>query len=339
MHLLSKFNSSSISTPLAKLMDLSTTPVIEGQDPWVIPYKKTYLLIQSNETANKINVTQYKDCQLKHAIKTVTIFEPNGGDHSKHLWAPELHCFQDINDKWYVYYAACDGKNKNHRMYVLESDTSDPMGAYHEIGKISDKSNNWAIDLTVLNNNNSLFAIWSGWEGKKGDFPQNIYIAPMNNPWTICGTRVCISKPELDWEKSVAAINEGPQVVIKNGKIHLVFSADASWSKCYKLGLLTFKGGNLLDPNAWVKDSKPVFEQGLTNLFGPGHASFVTVKNKDYIIYHHKISQDIGWERVIKVQQFGWTDNNVPYFGEPGLTRIKNNSLRRQLTKLVDVYK
>ena len=52
---------------------------------------------------------------------------PRSGRNSHALWAPELHF---INGKWFIYYAADDGDNVNHRMWVLESETSDPMGEY-----------------------------------------------------------------------------------------------------------------------------------------------------------------------------------------------------------------
>jgi GH43 family beta-xylosidase len=43
--------------------------------------------------------------------------------YSKELWAPELHF---IKGKWYMYFAADDGNNNNHRIYVLENPTADP---------------------------------------------------------------------------------------------------------------------------------------------------------------------------------------------------------------------
>src|SRR6476661_7443508 len=44
---------------------------------------------------------------------------PRRGRNSDNVWAPELHL---IDGRWFIYYAADDGKNENHRMWVLESD-------------------------------------------------------------------------------------------------------------------------------------------------------------------------------------------------------------------------
>lgn len=290
---------------------------ISGQDPWVIKYKNSYLLIQSTLNGRRIEIIEFRDCLLKKKIKEKVIWVPKkSSNHSKMLWAPELHTFPNFNDKWYIYYAACEGDNKNHRMYVLESDTNDPAGSYHELGKITDKSDKWAIDLSVFEYRKKLYAIWSGWEDIKGDFPQNLYIAQMKNPWTISSKRVCISKPKYLWEKSIAAINEGPQVLKYKNKLFIIYSADASWMKEYKLGLLSFDGKDILDPKSWVKYSKPVFKSSAT-IFGPGHASFIKEQNLDYIIYHHKVSSKPGWERQIKVKPFEWLSNSFPFFGTP----------------------
>lgn len=48
---------------------------------------------------------------------------PDRGRNCHALWAPELHHF---SGRWYIYYAADDGLNENHRMWVLESEGADP---------------------------------------------------------------------------------------------------------------------------------------------------------------------------------------------------------------------
>ena len=56
------------------------------------------------------------------------------------------------------------------------------------------------IDPTVFQaTNGSLYCIWSGWPGAVNGL-QNLYIAPMSNPWTISGPRVLIATPQLSWE-------------------------------------------------------------------------------------------------------------------------------------------
>jgi hypothetical protein len=204
-------------------------------------------------------------------------------------------------------------------MYVLENTSADPFqGSFVEKGQITDSTNKWAIDGTVLNNGGALYFIWSGWEGDT-DTGQNLYIASMSNPWTINSGRVLISSPTLSWEKSVAKINEGPEVIIKNGKINLVYSADASWSDSYKLGLLTAgSSSNLLSGSSWSKKSTPIFQSG-NGLYGPGHQSFTKSADgtEDWIIYHTAKYSGAGWNREIRAQKFTWNTDNTPNLGAP----------------------
>jgi GH43 family beta-xylosidase len=238
------------------------------------------------------------------------------GKECCNIWAPELHFF---NDRWYIYFAADDGNDVNHRMYVLESTGSDPQGAYLEKGEISSPSNRWAIDGTVLQKNDgSLYFVWSGWAGTTPG-PQNIYIAPMSNPWTISAERTLISAPTNVWESIGWSVNEGPEPLQRNGKIFIVYSASGGSTPDYCLGMLTNYNGNVLDPNSWTKSPGCVFAK--TDLvFGPGHNSFVKSTDgvDDWIIYHARNSSAQTWDgRTTRMQRFTWNSDGTPNFSAP----------------------
>ena len=114
------------------------------------------------------------------------------GPNSRNIWAPELH---RLRGKWYVYFAADDGQNRNHRMFALENASEDPFeGTFVEKGRVFDPAaDRWAIDGTAIDLNGRLYFLWSGWEGTE-DVDQRLYIAPMSDPWTISGPRVEISR-------------------------------------------------------------------------------------------------------------------------------------------------
>ena len=69
--------------------------------------------------------------------------------YSQETWAPEL---QLINGRWYIYYAASNGTNANHRMFVLESTSLNPQaqGAYAFKGQLRPTTDKWAIDGAVI---------------------------------------------------------------------------------------------------------------------------------------------------------------------------------------------
>ncbi|MBU3189677.1 family 43 glycosylhydrolase [Clostridium bowmanii] len=133
-----------------------------------------------------------------------------------------------------------------------------------------------ADDGTVLKvDKDSLYFVWSGWEGDKNG-KQNLYIAAMSNPFTISGERVLMSTPEYDWEKMGMPINEGPQVLVKEKNIMIVYSASGSWAENYCLGLLVNNSKDILNSKSWIKKSQPVFKGTVENKsFGVGHGSFV----------------------------------------------------------------
>jgi GH43 family beta-xylosidase len=296
-----------------------------GQDPYVVPFEGSLLLIQSTLNDHRISILEFRDLAHMSDFEEFHIWAPGRkSDHGRQIWAPELH---RIGWRWYVYYAASNGENRDHRTYVLEADH--PLGPYHELGQVFDPVHDtWAIDLTVLRHNRRLYAVWSGWEGIDDGFPQNLYIAPMANPWTISGERTLVSTPEHDWELSVAAINEGPQILRNPAldKLFIVYSADASWTSAYKMGLLEWVGGDVTDASSWVKLAKPIFTGG-------GHGCFVDIDNTLYAIYHRKLTADPGWsDRVIRYDPVTWDANGYPVIGLRGGQAASIPTLGPQMT-------
>ncbi|MDF2567948.1 MAG: putative beta-xylosidase [Oscillospiraceae bacterium] len=290
-------------------------PIIDrGADPWVTFKNGYYYYCYSG--GNKLYVSKSKNLyDIGKADASLVWNAPKGTMYSSEYWAPELHF---INNKWYIYVAADDGNNNNHRMYVLESKTSDPLGSYTFKGKISDSTDKWAIDGTVLKVDSKLYFIWSGWEGDV-NVAQNLYIAPMSNPWTISGARVLISTPEYNWEKNGnPLINEGPVALVKNSAVHIVYSASGSWTDDYCLGMLTFKGGDILNKLSWEKSITPVFSKQYQS-YGPGHCSFTTSPDgkESWIVYHANLVSGSGWNgRSVRAQKFTW-NGDIPVFGVP----------------------
>ena len=300
-----------------------TNPIMHtGADPWVVLHENKYYY--THTTGKNIQLWESTTLSgISEGKHKVIWTPPSNGPYSKNIWAPEIHFMQE---KWYIYFAADDGNNENHRMYVLESKTSDPMGEYLFKGKITDKTDKWAIDGTVLQvNEQDLYFIWSGWEGDQNVF-QSIYIAKMSEPLTISSERVEISRPEYDWEKiGKPHVNEGPQILFKDDKVFIIFSASGSWTNDYCLGMLSANiNSDLLKPTSWKKHPTPMFFRA-EDVFGPGHASFVKSPNEeeDWIVYHAAKEKDSGWDRNIRMQAFTWDKEGMPFFGSPISPSVK----------------
>lgn len=292
-----------------------------GADPWVYKHQDGYYY-NVFVNGSGINIRRAKTITGIDAGERRLAWSPvKDTMYSSNVWAPEMHYLKDTDGqyKWYIYFAADNGTNANHRMYVLENASSNPLtGIWEFKGKITDSTDRWAIDGTVLTVNEQHYFIWSGWEETDGSF-QNLYIAKMNDPRTISSERVLISTPEHDWETSPGRINEGPQVTIKGDTINLIYSANGSWTDSYCLGLITAKiGDDLLSPGSWVKQDKPIFSSA-NGVYGPGHHSIVPSPDgtEDWIIYHAARWPGSGWTRKVHTQKLGWNGDNTPNLGEP----------------------
>lgn len=296
--------------------DAFKNPLVNfGADPYVIYQDGYYYYIRVNHDTS-IWVSKSQELNRIGQVEPKQVYTPSEGEPSVELWAPEIHF---IDGKWYIYYTA--GGGADHRMYVLESNTSDAQGQYTFKGQLTPDTDKWAIDQTVLEYNGELYAVWSGWEGDV-NVDQRIYIAKMENPWTISGDRVELSKPEYSWEKQGGspAINEGPQIAVSpGGTVNIVYSASGSWSDYYCLGCLTLK--NDADPmqkDSWMKVDQPIFQKNNSTTYSTGHACFTTSPDgtENYLVYHATRTAGDGWNgRGVRTQRVYWNEDGSPYLG------------------------
>jgi GH43 family beta-xylosidase len=306
-----------------------TNPLLaSGPDPYVIRHDGTYYY--THTLGSRIGVWATPAMSRLAQARYVTIFvPPPAGPNSHDLWAPELHF---LDGRWYAYYAAGDGtKTPNdpfpsQRMFVLENDHSDPTtGTWVDRGRLAGPDQDaWAIDGTVLEHAGQRYFVWSG-RASADDPDQRIYIARMQNPWTLAGGRVLLSSPDRAWERAGRiGVNEGPQV-LRNpaGDVFLVYSANGCWTDDYALGMLTLRtGGDPLDAADWVKSDRPVFVGNAANgAYGPGHNGFFTSADgtETWLVYHANATsgRGCGDARTPRMQPLRWRADGTPDFGTP----------------------
>lgn len=291
-----------------------------GADPWLQYYNGNYYLATTTGSSEWLMRASPTLAGLKTAAP-VQIYAETDPSRCCNFWAPEFYLLDGPNGpRWYFYYSAgTAGTLDNQRTHVLESAGTDPLGPYTYKARIYDSQHDvWAIDGSILTIDESLYFLFSSWVGSN----QSLFIAPMSDPWTISGPRVLISQPEYDWERVGLNVNEGPVALYHGEDLFIVYSASFCGTPDYKLGMLTYNGGDPLSKEAWVKNPEPVFQRSDENgVFGPAHNGFFRSPDgtEDWIVYHANDAASDGCDqgRTTRVQKFTWNDDGTPNFGIP----------------------
>lgn len=290
-----------------------------GADPWLTYYEGNYYLAATTWRSEWTMRKSPTLAGLKTALPQRIYFET---DPSRccNMWAPEFRLLEGADGShWYFYYTSgTPGTYDNQRSHVLESEGTDPMGPYHYKARIFDPEHDiWSIDGSVMELDDQLYFLFSAFEAGK----QSLFIAPMSNPWTI-SNRSMISQPEYPWELQGGNVNEGPVALTHDGQTFITYSASACSGPDYKLGMLTYNGGDPLSAASWDKNPEPVFQRSDENgVFAPGHHGFFQSPDgtEDWIVYHANDSVMGGCDgrRTTRVQRFIWNDDGMPNFGVP----------------------
>lgn len=246
------------------------------------------------------------------------------GEMAAHIWAPEIHF---IDGRWYVYFAA--GRSDDVwriRMYVLQSSGPDPFtSTWTEKGRLVTPWETFSLDASTFVHAGVRYLIWAQ-QPPGTAVNSSLYIARMSDPWTITGTPTLLSTPTYSWETVGYKVNEGPSVIIRNGRVFMTYSASATDAN-YCLGLLTAPASaDLLDASSWTKSANPVFtSNAATSQYGPGHNSFTVSEDgrSDILVYHDRSYRDISGDplndpnRRTRVQKLYWKADGTPDFGIP----------------------
>ena len=254
--------------------------------------------------------------------------KPDTGPLSELIWAPEIHFNQGA---WQIYFAAAPTRAIKddlfqHRVYAITTTAANPLeGQWTEPVRIETGMDTFCLDATTFTHKGVLYYVWAQKEsGIAGN--SNLYIAPMATPTRLAAKAVRLSIPELDWETRGFSVNEGPAVLIRNGRVFLSYSASAT-DENYCVGLLHAPAdADLLNPRSWSKAPQPVFKTCYEHgVYGPGHNSFTVSEDgkTDLLVYHartyNKIEGDPLWDpnRHTYVKPLKWDNQGMPIFGRP----------------------
>lgn len=302
--------------------------ILQRADPYV--YRHTdgnYYFTASVPAYDRIVLRRSKTLAGLKDAEEVTVWEKHEeGIMSKHIWAPELHY---LFGKWYVYFAGGEEEDIwKIRPYVLECQGQDPYeDSWIEKGKMRRAPEDefsfeaFSLDATVFENKGEWYYVWAEKVGV-GKQISNLYIAKMENGYTLKTVQVLLTTPDYDWERVGFWVNEGPSVIHHDGRLFLTYSASETGT-AYCVGMLTAdEDSDLLDPRSWSKERYPVLKSFPDKeIYGPGHNSFTKDENgNDIMVYHARKESVIEGDplynpnRHAMLMKFGWNEEGRPVF-------------------------
>jgi GH43 family beta-xylosidase len=301
-------------------------PLVEQRaDPFITRVGGMYYLTGSVPEYDRVVVRGSATVDGLAAARERTIWRrPASGPMGGFIWAPELH---RIGAAWYVYFAAGDSDDPFRiRTYVLESPNADPRAeGWLPPRRMVTGWDSFTLDATTFEHRSKRYFLWA--QSEPGIATNsNLYLAEMASPLELRTAPVRIAVPTASWETQGFRVNEGPAVLIRNGRVFVTFSASATDAR-YAMGLLTAdENADLLDARSWTKSPNPVFTTNAnTSQFGPGHNSFTVAEDgsTDVLVYHARDYRDIVGDplfdpnRHTRVQRLYWNEDGTPSFGVP----------------------
>jgi GH43 family beta-xylosidase len=290
-----------------------TNPILPHADPFITlhPVNGRYLLLAT--TGHNITIWSGKSVPTA-ATESKIVFTPS--EPMEQLWSPTLWL---IGGHWWIYFTA-QQPGGQHAIYVLESDTADPLGTYTFRGPLN-LDNRPAIDPSILTLKGVNYLMYVTVD--RGE--NAIQIVRLADPLHPSGPPSLIAEPEFPWERGAGStrtypVNEGPTALTHNHKLFIVYSASDTASPLYCLGLITFQGGDPLTRANWKKTPQPVFSASpANNIYGPGRGTFAIAAGGSYWLLYAAKSTDAptAANRAVRAQPFTWNPDGTPNFGAP----------------------
>lgn len=263
--------------------------------------------------------------------------------------------FGAANAGWYLFFStfsreldglpstATDGQSR--RSYVLKCTSNDLQGTWvnpitGEVGVparfTSDTEDfvntvDWCAGESTLRYGGKTYALWIEQRGRgTADFRQVMYLSEMKNPWTVTGKVLELVAPEYDWEREgygyaeaegkwyPAVIEGATPIVGDNGELHVLYACSGYWTTGYKLGQMTYLGGDLLAKESWKKSPQAVFSKN-DEVCGVGGPSIFTSPNGKTrcILYHGYLGKDTSSGRYCFMEPYT-VDADGVHIGKDG---------------------
>lgn len=278
------------------------SPLMEGiADPMIRLFEGSYYLVGTNEytEGRDLYIRKADDIMGLKDAEPVRFFKATeSGEHSGCNWAPELHV---IGGKLCCLFASSLTGEWNAVQSRIMECNGDPMNpeAWSECKRVVKMDGSPLIvdgitlDMTYFEDGGESYYCWAQ-RDIVGDAigTSDLYIAKVNPEHAdmLASEPVRLLVPMFAWDRQHTTVDEGPNVLKKDGMLYMTFSGD-SVSDYYCMGLLTARENtDLLNPASWTLTKYPVLgRQHVEGERGPGHNAFTKDGyGRDILVYHMK---------------------------------------------------
>lgn len=272
---------------------LYTNPVkVQAADPGVIKWDNQYYMVWTSGAPYFYIFTSTDLVNWNWTFATVfNGTHPWGQDR---FWAPEIH---RVGNKFVAYYSA--SKKSDGKLAVGAAIADSITGPYTDIGRPLVEDTFGVIDVNFFaapNGKNYLY--WKEDIGNTRIFGQEVDSTGIN----FIGQRSTVLQKGLTWEGEKGI--EAPWVTFRNGQYYMFYSGELYSTDKYAIGV-----AKSLDPlGTFTKKGNPIVSS--SDIWkGPGHNSFVSTGEEEYLVYHAYKNVAGQGERDTLIDKVIWVDN------------------------------
>ncbi len=273
---------------------------VDVADPHVIRDGDRYVLYATSPGHDLRAWTSDDLCRWSDAT---VVWEPEAGAWNARgmLWAPSVHPGEA---GWYLYYTA--------DLKIGVAWAASPLGPFEDVsdGPLLDPGpGGVAIDPFVFEDDDGRLGLFSTWSPAGA-----LSVTPLADHATVGGEPVPLLEPGgAEWEGHIA---EAPWVSRVDDRILLTYSGNETWTSRYALGAAI--SDDAFGPFERSSDGPFLESDPDTDLFGPGHHSFVEGPDGSTLAFFHgKLGAADGFDRRLMMARVELGEDGEVTFAPP----------------------
>lgn len=264
-------------------------PLYDGYfaDPFVLLHAGTYYAYGTGSVVDGRVFEVLSSPDLRRWTSCGGALEPVTSE-PRDYWAPEV-AFHD--GTFYLYYSVGIG-DKEHHLRVATS--ASPTGPFVDAGVNLTPDEPFAIDPHPFRASDGQWYLYYARDDLESERPGTVLAAAPLHGMTRLGEGVTVLRASGDWQRYQAGramyggvydwhTLEGPFVLERGGKFHLLYSGGAWTGEGYGVGYAVAE--HPLGPFHEPHPGAAVLRSG-GGLIGPGHASVTEREGQDVLIFH-----------------------------------------------------